>query len=434
MPGKGSNRWAKAAHIKKGTQGSFNELSFSVLDSAKQAVESEQGEAPRKLLGVIPLFTLNSRGASSTASVPSKTLLQGSSDGADAASAASSAVKTPRHQRPADQSLMAQARKDASSLEPFEKRAVEKRSARLRRRVLVFFLVFVLAAGFLGYAGYVLYNNDQYQRSQIAIVDQALTQIIDADKTLTSLNDALSDPQGEGSRETLEKMVKSLPQTKITLQRAASLIERGSEGLQDNYSKEVASRAQKAVEARVTMAEQGLVLAQKITGAFDVAEGLESVWNLAIQADSSARAASSLLLQPTQENLEKALSGTKQALGELSQAQQKLASLGETPEVDLSGYRAYLEKRTEALSLACQAIESLMEEDLDAARSLQETYSKTDAEAASLASGLSSKPSEYVFMAYQENAQEIIDSYSQARTAAGFADSMLREYYANQRK
>ena len=58
---------AKAAHIKRNTEGTSNEISFSVLDAAKNSLDGEGSSSP---FGTISLFTLP--GKKKHISTPSK--------------------------------------------------------------------------------------------------------------------------------------------------------------------------------------------------------------------------------------------------------------------------------------------------------------------------------------------------------------------------
>mgnify|MGYP007060498047 CR=1 FL=1 len=58
---------AKAAHIKRNTEGTSNEISFSVLDAAKNSLDGEGGSSA---FGTISLFTLP--GKKKHISTPSK--------------------------------------------------------------------------------------------------------------------------------------------------------------------------------------------------------------------------------------------------------------------------------------------------------------------------------------------------------------------------
>lgn len=447
--GKSSNKWAKAAHIKSGSYGSTNEISVSVLDAKKQAVDAEQGEAPHKLLGVIPLFTIDRSGASNTTSVPSKTLVSGpdqqtvvqssptKAKGAQPKESASSvsgqAKSAPKHQKIKEKKPLFK-KSPAANLEPYEQKAEKKKAARLRNKIIVAVVCLIVAAGAIALVGHYLYVSQQEQQSRVAIVENALSQIEQADQTLTKLNDALANPKAEDAKNKLTALQADLPSASLSLQRAKSLVTQGIEGLQDGYDKEAALRAKKAVEARLTMIEEGQALVDSVLLALDAGSQLNEAWNTIIQADSAARSAAELLMQPTPENLDAAVKGTNEAIALLSSARKSLNDVPFMEGVSVEKYLAYVDKRKEALGFAASAISALKAEDLDNARALQDSYAQADAEAVVIASDLPMDASSAVYEVYQSKAQSHIEKYEEARSAAGSADIMLREYYGGQHK
>ena len=90
---------ARAAHIKRNTEGTSNEISLSVLDAAKNAMDvGGQGGSDRRFprIGSIPLFTLGKKKPVATPSKESEITLPSSAASSSAASAvsASSAAST----------------------------------------------------------------------------------------------------------------------------------------------------------------------------------------------------------------------------------------------------------------------------------------------------------------------------------------------------
>ena len=496
--------WGRFAHIKRGTHGSSNEISMSVLDAAKNTLDAEQGEAPRQQLGTINLFTLNGKGSSNIA-VPSTSLNAINAEPSDGTvpaqvqaipeEPAASSPEEERAARKAEKELAreqrqkvreAKAAREEKAARKAEKRAekaqqkaarkaekelvkkaekaereqgqhaqhaakepkaavtmpektmeeriaARKRRRKIRRIAIIAALVIAVCAA-LGAGGYYLYTTHQEEQARVEVLDQALTQIELADQDLTRLNDALADPRAEGSKETLESLKESLPQTQITLQRAHGLTQRGSEGLTSAVDQEAALQALKAIEARQQMIESGLVLIDATLTALSSADAADETWDLLLAADAQARTNATLLLDPTEENLDQALTGVKDVREQFSAAKAAMVAADELEYVNLNVYETYIDKRVAALDCAQQAIEALQQEDLDVAREKQAAYSTADSEAAQWATKLPTKPSSLVEEAYQADVAEAVESYTQARTAAGGADDMLRDYYSNTKK
>ena len=383
MAGQGSDKWVNAAHIKKGTKGSFNQVSFSVLDAASRA--ADQGQHPA-------------------------------------------------HQRPKGQSLSALAKKDVSMLAPFEMRAAERQSVRSHRRIVVMALLAFLVVGFIGLTTFSVVEEPENQKSRVTSLNQALSMIADADQDLVALNEALADPSSESSRAKFEELSKKLPQTRISLQRAQALATQGSGGVLDSRSKEIAKRAESAAGARMAMVDSGQLLATQIVGALTAVQKIGQAWGLMVESDTEARKASALLSEPVEQNLAKANELMGEAADKISQAVLDVEQAKEATSLDLSAYSDYVNARKEALDQAQAALSALIEKDTAGAREAQARYAKADEAAASLAGKLPQNYTEYILQSYQENAAQDIVAYTEARGAAGIADSMLREYYASLHK
>lgn len=464
---------SKGAHIKRGTQGSSNEVSLSVLDAARDVLDAEQGEAPRQKLGEISLFTLDGNESSniavSSSAVSGLSLQEGESSGtglsqpaaAPAAAAPAAPAEDARARKQAAKQAKREAKAQAAQLraqaeaaslgrhakprteksiasmpqQGMEQRVVQKKARRrVQRAALIGGLVLVVAIA-CAVAGYFLHQNSLEQQKHVAVLDQALAQIEAADETLVQLSNVLAMPNEEGAVETLQSLQTSLPQTKLTLQRAQSLLQQGAAGLQNEVDKEAAVQAGKAIEARQGMCDSGLVLVGALLTEKQEAATVNAAWEDLLKADAQARENATLLLDPTEENLNKATEGITEVISAFQQVQYVMTTLNQTATyADMAPYLSYLDARLTALDHAKAAIEALKVEDLDVARAEQDAYSKADAEATDWALKLPSNPSAPIEEAYTVDVAPTVETYTQQRNAAGSADDTLRSYYSSAAK
>ena len=218
--GKHDDKTARAAHIKRHTVGTSNQISFSVLDAAKNALDGEKGGGEKKRafpFGGIPPFTLARK--KKAVSTPTKEQglplstrglrVGGFGGGAPPLHAAARRPRRPRRQRagfPAVRARMRPARRCRTARTPWEacsaampvwpapaEEVARRKTTRKRRRLLAYTLAFAVGAAVIGGAGWWLYQGHQEQQARIGESDQALARIEEADATIAPLNDALSE-------------------------------------------------------------------------------------------------------------------------------------------------------------------------------------------------------------------------------------------------
>ncbi len=380
------DKMARAAHIKRRTMGTSNEISFDVLDAAKDALDSAKGTSAAGLVG-----------------------------GGIGSVAGGNAVW------PA----------------PAEEEVVRRKKERRHRRRLAYALVCAVCAAAVGGAGWWLYGEYRAQQAYVGELDQAISCIESADEVVVPLNEALSDlfelPEGsvagEALAEELAACVEGLSGAEEELLQAEELLHGVGDALVGPTDKEAANRAVLAIDGRREMIDAGAQIAGDAQDASRAAEHAEEAWDLLLQADSLAREAASTVTDTTDENVSSSMEETNRAIELFQQADDEFAAAADVyPAVDFADYRAYIAKRVEAMGYALAADEAFLARDKDEVSLQNDAYNDADAEAASLAADFPETPVNLIAEASSAATAEARESYVAACSQAASADAFLRDY------
>lgn len=102
--------------------------------------------------------------------------------------------------------------------------------------------------------------------------------------------------------------------------------------------------------------------------------------------------------------------------------------------LDLSAYRAYVEKRIEAMGYAMEADEAAAARDKATAQERNDAYNAADAEAVGLARALPSDLSDPIEKAFALNAQPLFERYRAELEQVRETDRILQDYLGAQNK
>lgn len=452
MAAKRTNKLSRAAHIKRNTRGTSNELSFSVLDAAKNALDEGKDiptEQSRRF-GRISLFTLPlglfGHKNPPTLKKEDRLPLQG-------ASLPTGALQTPSTVKPvaseADAPQVeaspvgahsAALHADAVSSAPFEaarrqsgrtsKEEIAWRKGRRRRhRVIAIALAAVLVAGAAGAGVWYLYNDNQRFQEHAQLLGRATDELASTDELVASLDEVLTDPLGEEAAAFLQDSQQAMRQGVATLQGVQGTAERAMQGFREENERGAAEHVIDAAEARQTMLTQGMAILQAADGVNENAEALQSAWDAVVDADSAARESSQMIGEGGTDAINASKEKTQQALDGFSNAQQALTDFANAnPDIQVDDQLSYVSKRIEAMEHALASDEALLQRDVALAQSENDAYNAADQEAASLAAALPSDPEQPVLDDFQKRIESLVEAYENARGQASSADAFLRDY------
>lgn len=458
---KKGDKLAHAAHIKRHTAGTSNEISFSVLDAARNALD-EKGRAGRDArlhrFGGISLFTLPAR-RKKPAGTPTKEqglpLSTGDfvsveppksqvpqiaypSETPSAAPSASSSFEGPTATRP----KLSEEAFEKPIAQPAEKpplsseEEVARRKARRRLSKLVAAAVIVLVIGVVAVAGggYLYHDYQQYQDG-IKSLNDTLKLVAETDEAIKGLDDFVADPFAAGSRAACKDLKSSLPEIEEKLAQADERARALSVSLRESQGKEAAHQAVATISARNTLVDQGYQIIDAADRAYDAIDQARKAWDVLLSADALARESSELVKDTTPENVQASMAKANESLEAFEEAEASFAESSSLyPAADFAAFSDYIAKRKEALGHALASDEAILAKDKDAATEHNDAYNAADAEAAERAKGLPDDPSSPVVDAFEAEAEEFEKAYSTARLQAGAADAFIRDYLGTEIK
>ena len=446
--GKRNDKLGRAAHIKRHTVGTSNEISFSVLDAAKNELEGDVGKdaASRpSRFGHISLFTLPLRrkkniatptkerglllssGEFASAENPSPASSLGTVDvGSPKSGAAGPGAPPPGAPRNTAAAGKSVPSKPARS--PEEEIALRKARRRLHR-MLAASLVVVVGLCLAGAGGWYLYQDHQRHMSQVAQLDEALDLIREADETVVALDGIVANPLDAGSLAKADDVLAKLPGALAQLEEADAAARRVSVDLRESEDKEAANQTVAATSARTALIESGRQIVGQAQRADEAARAVREAWQGVVDADALARDAAALVANTTAEHVTASQDTTNAAAAAFTDAQAALEELAATyDDVDLAGLLGYVAKRIEAMGYALASDDAFLAKNKEEAVSQNDAYNRTDADAAALAAALPDDVAQLVFEAYEQATDPFFETYSTARSQAGAADAFLRDY------
>lgn len=452
-----------AAHVKRSTQGTSNELSFSVLDAKRQSLDDGargEGSRPRvragrvpgrrekhgalARLGSIPLFTLGGRRKPPATPERERGLtLPGGAfisteDGRPATSLPGAVHAAPREglgRGAGSSSALAAPR--ATSWQASSEEVARRKSLRKRRRLAVFGVGFAAAlvlAGFLGTMGYSLIQAQKALRGDLSL---ALADIQRADEAIIPMDQLVAERinagvgQGDASQVAAdwEALQPQLDQALADLSAARQDVEAVQEKLVDARDKEAANRALIAVNARVNMVSAARDLMAEAVPARSAQQAAEEAWDLTLEADGLARDAAAALATMSKDTVSQSMALSEQALSAFTSARDDLDAAAATyPQADFSAFVSYLNLRIDAQYAAIASDRAYLARDKATMADQNARYNDLDARAVEAARALEGDPTGIVGPLYAAASADAAASYSSERLQAGDADAFLRDY------
>ncbi|MEG2369109.1 MAG: hypothetical protein RSB16_04710 [Raoultibacter sp.] len=402
------NKAAHFLHIKRHTEGTSNEISVSVLDARKKAVDSEENKE-KKSHGFATTFS----GVFS----PSLTIKGGKTPsqaaaGADALPAAAEGI----------------AGQKGALVDP-EKEIAQRKQRRRSRRIFSGITGILLCTAVLGATSYFLATEYQKQHDHQTMLNEALGEIKQADKTIVAMDELISAPLDEENVGKIKEIQESLPAANALLDSAAATAHGAFEGMRDSADKEAADQALSSITARKVMIDEGSRIMQAMANVHQAALGASAAWEDILAADATARQAAAAISLTTTANAALSKEKTTSALDQFTAAKMKLSTAAKAyASADMHLLNEYLNKRIEAMNYALASDEAIMVQDKKTAETNNDAYNTADAQATALAQQFPTDPLQPLYTAYDTNTAASFSAYNEARRAAGAADSFLRDY------
>ena len=425
---------AKAAHIKRNTEGTSNEISFSVLDAAKNSLDGEGNSNP---FGTISLFTLP--GKRKSISTPSKDKGLALTQREVSPSSARSQNRFERRQRRLEQKRVSgAARGSHSAREPrsFDAEVASRKRARKRGRLIVSFALTVAllaVAGGLTWWGFGTYQDQQTYKgvlssaiSELSGNDELLAEIdvvvdlANNDVTSLSLDDTLD----------VQKKVQDGKSTCIDeLDAAEEAVGQVAINNSSDASNTPDSKVVDTITARRQMLISGAAIIDDTVSVLQARQEATKGWQLVLAADGLAREAADIASSATSADMQASTEKSQQAIESFSKAKTALQNAEQLfPQLDLSAYMSYIDKRLEAQGYAIGSNDALINRDTQAATEHNDAYNNAEKQAGELAEKLPEDPDELVVDAFNSKTASSREMYENARSQAQSADAFIRDY------
>ena len=452
---KRSDKLNHAAHVKKSTRGTSNELSFSVLDAARNALDDGKDPSSDQARGFgrIRLFTLpigrrkppatpkkdelaalmggSSPVPSSTSSTPSLVKPVESDKPSSEAPAVPLPQAEPKAPKPAQPSPSRFERAPRSTGRTSEEEIAWRKARRRKGKILAGVLCAVIIVALAGAGLLYLYQDNVRYQQNTQLLQESADALTSTDEFLLALDEALQDPLSDQAETFFNDRPGDLASIGSSLQLAESKADEAMQGLRETVEREAADALMATSAARQTLVDQGWTILEDSIGMKSLYERVGEAWQQTGEADSLAREAAQLAGENSQEAITRSTELSNEAAALFSDVRATMEVLAqEDAEVDLSAQIAYLDKRIEALGYAVASNDALLARDTAAAVEQNDAYNAADKEAASLAAALPIDPGQPVLDALEERLADPIEAYEAARGQASTSDAFLRDYFS----
>ena len=434
---------SQGGHIKGGTLGSSNEISFSVLDGMKQSTQEKKAMPLTNPLGRVSLFSLP--GKKNVSSTPQREQglhlstgefvtgsgQSGASSGTLGSVMEGNAITSSESLNPSSKSSAPHKEKEPVSEET---KAARRKAVGISSAAIVAVCV-IVAIAFGVYTvvnrSYEEYLNNQ---SHAEILNAALASVVQADETLSLMDASLDNLLSPESLSAMDTVSNVLPNAEEYLDRAASLAERAKSGMTIEADISAADTALETVSARRTMLFEGSALIKETEKAHTAIVSLEKAWNYLLQADAELRkAVSNIAGQVTLSSSAIAAVRSESAAAKdtFTSAEHFFEAAEGQYDVDVSQFYQYISARRDAIAHLSNACDAIAGEDVAAAAGEITQYNQLDAQAVALAALFPAEVEALVHTPFQQVIQEHVEAYVTASAAAAQYDSTLRKYIAS---
>lgn len=453
--GKKDHKLSKAAHIKKNTKGTSNELSFSVLDAAKIALDDQKDGSglSESWLGKIPLFTLpvGKKKPSSTPTKPSGLHLSTgdfvstedetskrsltfdlSAPGRDERGRVKENNEQQKKQTVNQSSHVKVKHGPPATPKPVrtaEEEIMRRKAYRMLSKVAAASLASLMLVGIVVSGATYIYGEYQSYVNNVNQLDTSIGLVQEADEAIAELDMIIENPFDQDFNDYSEQISEELLVAQEALAEADALARIASTDLNEATAKEAANQVVITIAYREEIIDYGSQMLVLIQEAQDAAESLDSVWAEILSADELIREAAALVTETTNDNVSDSIEINTEAKEVLNTVYALLQEQQELyPYCDYTTLLEYVDKRIEAIGYAIASDEAFLDRDTDEASKQNEKYNEADTEATSLANSIPSDVSSLIYEGYEENSSQTLASYEAARLDTEATDAFIRDY------
>ncbi|MGI6105237.1 MAG: hypothetical protein ACOYD7_03480 [Raoultibacter sp.] len=429
---KKDSKLATAAHIKRHTEGTSNELSFSVLDAKKNQADVEEGkddkvQSPR--FGGLPIFSWRPGKKRSVATPTKEQALPLTGEPAELPANADLHTASPE---PLTLSTGSQAERSYGSPED---EIVRRKHQRRRKRVVAAVVGIAVAVALLGGGGYFVYTEVTNHQEQVGVLEQSLDKIEQADKTILAIDEVLAVSWDAREEATMNKLLNQISSSKEYLNEAEKLAHTSLDNMRDVSEKSVAEQSLVAIDSRKEMLDSAETLLEASIQAQEDTKLLAQAWEKVLRGDELAREAASIVTATTPENVTTSRDKSAEAKAAFEEAQFLTNELSSSfLNLEIQKLQGYIAKRIEASGYSIASDEAILAQNRQVAEEQNAAYNAADAEASALAREIPEDTKTIIDQAYEIYTEEKQAQYSDMRLSASTADAFLRDYLGTSSK
>ena len=393
-------------HIKKRTEGTSNEISFSVLDAKKNNSVDPGSSSPRTVseLGKVSLFTM-----------------PGKQSGEAASSASGFGMSRPGRKK-SSQVVSGGATLVGSS-------EVMHRKQRRRISKLLNVAAVLAVLGLLAFVGgnYLTGIMNRQNANETAL-NSSIAFLEQTDEVFVALDEAVAQP-AMASQLNYEELLNNMSAAASLLDRSANSAEQVVNAHESDRTVEVASEVKNSALARKDLIEKGRTIIVQGAAAKSATNLVHESWSKMLEADALARDAAKLMSEDATKNISASSELNTQAMGLFQEALTLLRQAKTAfPRADLSSYEKYLELRAGAQQNALASNAALQEGDQATAEANSAAYNASEEEAATLAAQFPADPAQPIIDMYAEIGSASDVAYREAHGRVARADAAIRSY------
>jgi len=404
-------------HIKRNTAGSSNELSFDVLDAARDGYATKKKRFGRRggphVLRPVRQEepTPKTKDAEAAAQPQLREPVQSNVESLPVAQRSSYRHAT------------------GKSLLSVQEEVASRKRTRRSRSIRIAVLASVVAVAMMvvtAYVGYQHYEEIQLFKGKF---DSLVELFVEADSAIPLTDAFMADPFGATADE-MKQMQDATSNAMVLLQQLADERVLAEPYTVTDQDKLALQKLDEAASNRIEMLSTALNAVEVVDASDAQSSEVNAVWHKVLGADEVARKATAAAnAANSDEDITDARKQTQDARDQLQAVLEDMEKIAvKRADLDLADHIAYLQTRVLSLDHAIATSDALLKQDKKAAAAENDAYNEADKQAARIAEQLPISAEQTVEEAYEEQVRACIADYEAARNKAIQSDSLIRQY------
>ncbi len=242
------------------------------------------------------------------------------------------------------------------------------------------------------------------------------------------LSSLLDDLDGESVQTEYQDILPTVEDAEQGLSSARGDVEEAQGELDDEESTEAADQAVLYIDSRLGSITAGRNIMDAVVPALHEYELAGQGWDLVLSADDIIRTAAGLATETSADNVQSSMEMTTEAVDDLEQAAELLASAQDVGEADLDPYLEYVGLREEASRSALVSDQAYLDRDKDRAAEANDEYNALESQAAELFKAQADDPETLIEQDFRSKIAEFTSTYEEQCDSAFESHAFLLDY------